>query len=110
MHIINGARLAAQVVNLVSNRVSRILGKVENSERFLRLALYQGVPSSGTTKTKRLGAGVRVHETDPTLVACAHNRPRLFLFTRREPADADNATAGRCGSSGCVERPLRISV
>ncbi|KAK9907373.1 hypothetical protein WJX75_002432 [Coccomyxa subellipsoidea] len=87
--------LGIKVVNLVSNRVSRILGKVENSERFLRLALYQGVPSSGTTKTKRLGAGVRVHETDPTLVACAHNRPRLFLFTRREPADADDATAGR---------------
>ena len=88
--------LARQVVNLVSNRVARILGKVENSERFLRLALYQGVPSSGTTKSKRLGAGVKVHETDPTLVACAHNRPRLFLFTRREPADTDEAAAGRC--------------
>ena len=33
-----------QVVNLVTNRVARILGKVENTERFLRVALYQGIP------------------------------------------------------------------
>lgn len=80
----------------MSNRVARILGKVENTERFLRLALYQGVPSAGTTKTKRLGAGVKLHETDPTLVACAHGRPRLFLFTRREPAESEEAATGRC--------------
>jgi hypothetical protein len=30
-----------QVVNLVTNRVARLLGKVENTERFLRVALYQ---------------------------------------------------------------------
>jgi hypothetical protein len=29
------------VVNLVTNRVARLLGKVENTERFLRVALYQ---------------------------------------------------------------------
>jgi hypothetical protein len=33
--------LRPQIVNLVSNKVSRILGKVENTERFLTLALYQ---------------------------------------------------------------------
>jgi hypothetical protein len=33
--------LLLQVVNLVTNRVARLLGKVENTERFLRVALYQ---------------------------------------------------------------------
>lgn len=33
-----------QVVNLVSNKLATILGRVENTERFLRLALYQGAP------------------------------------------------------------------
>lgn len=33
--------LLVQVVNLVTNRVARLLGKVENTERFLRVALYQ---------------------------------------------------------------------
>lgn len=43
-----------QVVNLVSNRVARILGKVENTERFLRIALYQGIPGAAA-KAKRAG-------------------------------------------------------
>ena len=30
----------------MSNRVARILGKVENTERFLRVALYQGIPGA----------------------------------------------------------------
>ncbi|KIY91298.1 peptidylprolyl isomerase domain and WD repeat-containing protein 1 [Monoraphidium neglectum] len=42
--VIYPALIGIKVVNLVSNAVSRVLGKVENSERFLRLALYQGVP------------------------------------------------------------------
>ena len=33
--------IGVQVVNLVTSRVVRIIGKVENTERFLRIALYQ---------------------------------------------------------------------
>lgn len=33
--------LGVKVVNLVTNRLVRIIGKVENTERFLRIALYQ---------------------------------------------------------------------
>ena len=80
-----------QVVNLVTNRVARIIGKVENTERFLQLALYQGIPG----RAKRMGAGLKGPESDPTLVACAYNRQRLYLFSRREPADADDLASGR---------------
>ena len=31
-----------QIVNLVTNRVARVVGRVENTERFLRVALFQG--------------------------------------------------------------------
>ena len=43
-----------QVVNLHTNKVARIIGKVENTERFLRIALYQGGYS--TKKVKKLPA------------------------------------------------------
>ena len=33
--------LGIKVVNLVTNRLVRLIGKVENTERFLRIALYQ---------------------------------------------------------------------
>ena len=39
--IIYATLLGIKVVNIVTNRLSRLVGKVENSERFLRVALYQ---------------------------------------------------------------------
>lgn len=82
-----------QVVNLVTKRIARVLGKVESGERFLRLALYQGVP--GRAKPKIPAPGAKPAAPDPTLLACAYGKQRLFFFSRREPADADDPTAGR---------------
>jgi len=71
-------------VNLVTNRVSRILGKVENTERFLRVALYQGIPKLCT----------------------AFNKQRLYLFTTQEPDDSDQASTSRCSfASFAVSSP-----
>jgi hypothetical protein len=30
------------MINLITNKVTKVLGKVENNTRFLALALYQG--------------------------------------------------------------------
>lgn len=73
-----------QVVNLHTNKVARIIGKVENTERFLRIALYQGGYS--TKKVKKLpAAAANVNEqreplTDPTLLCCAFKKHRIYLF------------------------------
>jgi peptidylprolyl isomerase domain and WD repeat-containing protein 1 len=88
-----------QVVNLHTNKVARIIGKVENTERFLRIALYQGGFSS--KKVKKLPAvAANVNEqreplSDPTLLCCAFKKHRIYLFSRREPEDAEDATKGR---------------
>lgn len=34
---------------------------------------------------------MKLPERDPTLIATAYKKQRLFLFTRREPADAEDA-------------------
>eukprot|EP00959_Pyramimonas_sp_CCMP1952_P225007 4704835-Pyramimonas_sp.AAC.1 len=39
--VIYATLLGIKMVNIVTNRLSRLVGKVENSERFLRVALYQ---------------------------------------------------------------------
>ena len=96
-----------QVVNLVTNRVCRILGKAENTERFLGLSLYQGMPGTGG-RAKRLGAGITPAESDPMLVACAYNRQRLYLFSRREPPDTDEVATGRCFASALLDRPSML--
>ena len=36
--------IGIKIINLETNKVSRIIGRIENSERFLNLALFQGIP------------------------------------------------------------------
>ena len=86
-----------QVVNLVTNRVSRILGKVENTERFLRVALYQGIPKQGIKTQRQLATteSSRAVTRQPTLLCTAFNKQRLYLFTTQEPDDSDQASTSR---------------
>lgn len=76
--------LHLQVVNLQTNKVARILGKVESNDRFLRIALYQGDRSNKKVR-KIPSAAANVNEskdplTDPTLLCCAFKKHRIYLF------------------------------
>ena len=69
--------------------------------------------ASARAQAKRAGAG-RAPEADPTLVATAAGRPRLFLFSRREPDDSGEAATGRCarllgGPCRLLPRPDRVA-
>ncbi|KAK6144231.1 hypothetical protein DH2020_021051 [Rehmannia glutinosa] len=88
-----------EVVNLHTNKVARILGKVENNDRFLRIALYQGDRSSKKVR-KIPAAAANANESkepliDPTLLCCAFKKHRIYLFSRREPEEPEDATKGR---------------
>lgn len=86
--------LGIKVLNLVTNRVVKIIGKVESSERFLRLALHQG---SGSHRSRKLPTGPdsKALEQDPVLVCTAYGKQRFYMFTRREPEDTEHAAQGR---------------
>ncbi|KAK6926636.1 Cyclophilin-type peptidyl-prolyl cis-trans isomerase domain [Dillenia turbinata] len=97
--LIYATLLGIKMVNLHTNKVARILGKVENNDRFLRIALYQGDRSSKKVK-KIPAASANVNEskeplTDPTLLCCAFKKHRIYLFSRREPEEPEDATKGR---------------
>ena len=49
--------LGIKVINLETNRVVRVLGKVESTERFVRVALFQGVPRAGASGADLLVVG-----------------------------------------------------
>eukprot|EP00850_Spirogloea_muscicola_P012534 SM000081S22668 [mRNA] locus=s81:384504:389821:- [translate_table: standard] len=89
--------LGIKVVSLHDNKVARIIGKVENTERFLRIALYQG---SLGKKIRKIALSSNVGDkkdplTDPTLLCCAFRKHRLYLFSQREPEEGEDATQGR---------------
>ncbi|CAL8999888.1 unnamed protein product [Prunus brigantina] len=97
--LIYATLLGIKVVNLHTNKVARILGKVENNDRFLRIALYQGDRSSKKVR-KIPAAAANVNEskeplTDPTLICCAFKKHRIYLFSQREPEEPEDATKGR---------------
>ncbi|EGG14037.1 WD40 repeat-containing protein [Cavenderia fasciculata] len=80
-----------KIINMVTNKVVRVLGKIENSTRFLGLALYQGKNSGDAT----LGTKKRDAENDPTIFCLAYKKQRFYMLSRREPEDTDNPELGR---------------
>ncbi|GFR48933.1 hypothetical protein Agub_g10939, partial [Astrephomene gubernaculifera] len=95
--------LGIKVINLVTNKVVRILGKVENTERFLTLAIYQGAPrgkGGAGSRLRGLPTAEQVEKLlgggDPTLLACAFRKQRFYMFTQHEPTEPDDpAQPGR---------------
>ena len=86
--------LGIKVVNVETNRVVRVLGKIEAGERFLHVALFQGVPKVDSQLVKALSKGKTAStveemraqlKPDPTVVATAFKKRRFYLFTRRMP-------------------------
>ncbi|KAK4255217.1 hypothetical protein QN277_008242 [Acacia crassicarpa] len=96
--LIYATLLGTKIINLHTNKVARILGKVENNDRFLRIALYQG-EQNGKKVRKIPSAAANANEkeplTDPTLLCCAFKKHRIYLFSRREPEEPEDATKGR---------------
>jgi peptidylprolyl isomerase domain and WD repeat-containing protein 1 len=88
--------IGVKMINISSNKLNRILGKVESSERFLTMALY-----SGKLKKKRLdgsvfdadGGTAAEAQADPLLICSSFKKNRFFVFSKREPAE--NAMGGR---------------
>lgn len=82
-------------MNLHTNKVSRILGKVENNEWFVRIALYQG--EKGNKKVRKIpSVFVNVNDSkeplsDPTLLCCAFKKHRIYLFRYAVKSYLDNS-------------------
>jgi peptidylprolyl isomerase domain and WD repeat-containing protein 1 len=75
--------LGIKVVNLVTNKVCRTLGRPEGAERFLTITLFQEA-AAGEFSTAQ-----KQKEAEPLLIATAHESQRLYLFTRTEPPDGE---------------------
>ncbi|KAG7377557.1 Peptidylprolyl isomerase domain and WD repeat containing protein 1 [Phytophthora pseudosyringae] len=120
-HFLLYATLAGiKVLNIETNKVVKVLGKVESSDRFLRLSLFQGKPKVNTQFEKHLKAASGLkHEAevmsdaanerdtiDPTLFCTSFKRNRFFLFSSREPEE-DEGEEGSAGTGRDVfnEKP-----
>ncbi|KAF7365190.1 Peptidyl-prolyl cis-trans isomerase cyp15 [Mycena venus] len=81
--------LGVKVVNTVTNRVVRLLGKDE-PVRWMNLSLYQGAPSKKGVTTMAMAASANPilankGARDPTLFCTGYKKQRFYMFTRSEP-------------------------
>eukprot|EP00658_Telonema_sp_P-2_P030891 TRINITY_DN23242_c0_g1_i2.p1 TRINITY_DN23242_c0_g1~~TRINITY_DN23242_c0_g1_i2.p1 ORF type:complete len:332 (-),score=100.45 TRINITY_DN23242_c0_g1_i2:494-1489(-) len=86
--ILYSTMLGIKMLNIHTNKLARLLGKVENTERFLHLGLYQDTRG----KLNEASMAVTSQEDrvrDPILFATAFKKPRFYCFSRREPEDDD---------------------
>ena len=96
-YIIYSTLVGIKVLNVHTNTLVKVLGKIESAERFTTLALYQGTPVSAESAAARqgvsvlLGGGNAVSEVveDPCLFALSYKRERFFWFSQREPAEEE---------------------
>ncbi|XP_055342892.1 peptidylprolyl isomerase domain and WD repeat-containing protein 1-like [Paramacrobiotus metropolitanus] len=91
--------LGTKVVNLVTNRISRVLGKSEGL-RFLSLALFQGkirTMKAATTIEAQASDNpiMDIAESDPTLFCTAFKKNRFFLFSKRVPLETATEESDR---------------
>lgn len=86
--------IGVKVVNVTTNALARVLGRVESGVRCTALALYQGRAAKERggalaegAATLLTGGGAAQEHDDPLLLACSHRRERFFVYSRREPTD-----------------------
>jgi len=83
--------VGVKIVNIHTNKLVRVLGKVEQTERFLGLPLFQGKPMR-----KQVEPGTAVVEgendsgemMDPLAVCTAYKKQRFYIFSTREPPES----------------------
>ena len=86
--------IGIKVLNLTTNRVVKLIGKVENTERFCGLALYE--PSNKKLrKIPDAESSSNQATADPTLFCSAFHKQRFYMFTQREPELDETDTQGR---------------
>eukprot|EP01138_Halocafeteria_seosinensis_P001278 gb/GECG01001311.1/.p1 GENE.gb/GECG01001311.1/~~gb/GECG01001311.1/.p1 ORF type:complete len:737 (+),score=111.85 gb/GECG01001311.1/:1-2211(+) len=90
--------LGIKVVNIETNKVRKSLGRMEHTERFLCVALYQGTPKL-TTQQRQLqqkrgkltgDALAEAPKPDATVFCAAFRKQRFYLFSRREPDEEED--------------------
>jgi len=116
-HIIFPTMLGVKIINIKTNQMVHMLGKVENTERFLHIALFQGTPREvGTSEEAIMGANIiqakstaiaNKNKEDPCVFACAFKKNRFFWFSKREPLDEGSKGAQTTGRDIFNEKPLK---
>ena len=106
-YIIYPTMFGIKIVNILSNKIVKILGNDERNLRFTKLVLFQGISYENIESNYQLKHKNILHNNtnipeDPTLFCLAHNSQRFYLFTNRQNISDDHRDI-------LNEKPTKIS-
>ncbi|KAL9645210.1 hypothetical protein ABK040_002411 [Willaertia magna] len=105
MYILYPTLFGIKIRNILTDQIDRLLGKVESTERFMHIALFQGriklttseienaSKSQGNTLFTMYGENGEFQKpmenefSDPTVFCCAYRKNRFYMFSKREPTE-----------------------
>jgi peptidylprolyl isomerase domain and WD repeat-containing protein 1 len=97
--LIYGSLGGIKMLNLYNNRVARTIGTSETGERFLAIALYQGIPVVDTqyllskkNNSDQILTAAQLHvnpSPDPTIYCTSFKKRRFYCFSRRDPDESE---------------------
>ncbi len=95
--VLHATDTGVKIWHVSSRRLLHTIGAVESTERFMQIALYQGIPvldsqrrAAGSEFSKAINENI-IPKLDPTLFCTSVDKPRFFIFSTREPDDEDGA-------------------
>jgi peptidylprolyl isomerase domain and WD repeat-containing protein 1 len=99
------------VVNLYTNRLVRVFGKLETL-RYMKIALFQGIPIKKRLMTLEIATSGNLafkeqSVSDPTLFTTVFKKNRFYLFSQREPVEAEGNDPMASGRDVFNEKPTR---
>lgn len=114
-----------KVINFHTNELVKILGKFENTERFLEIVLFQEKIEMTQNQLVKLEKKknknsdfmnieqpltyFKAVDYDPTVFTCAFSKKRFFMFTNRDPSESD-ITSTYDGRDIFNEKPTKEDV
>ena len=96
--IIYACIVGIKMVNIHTSKLSRLIGKSENAQRFMKLALFQGkarnlsesiAQQMGLSAVSAASNALAAVEEDPTLFCSAFKKDRFYCFSKYAPLEAD---------------------
>mmetsp|Transcript_59589 Transcript_59589/g.143909 ORF Transcript_59589/g.143909 Transcript_59589/m.143909 type:complete len:625 (-) Transcript_59589:29-1903(-) len=88
--LIYPSMVGIKIVNIHTNKLVRVLGKVEQTERFLGVAVFQPKPQKKKVELSTAvveGTNDSKEIADPLAVCTAYKKQRFFIFSTREPPE-----------------------
>ncbi|EKX73903.1 cyclophilin peptidyl-prolyl cis-trans isomerase protein, putative [Theileria equi strain WA] len=83
-YLIYPSMLGIKVVNLVTNKLVRVIGKSEASLRYMKIACLQGIFNKVFKISKS-----NEQLLPPVLISTAFQKSRIYIFTTRDPDDEE---------------------